>query len=276
MQVASIREVDIETYEEVYDLTIEDNHNYFIVPNGTGILVHNCHGLTGKSADALLVDLENPPKHVVFILITNESHKLKPTLLDRCKKLELKPLKSEHVKELLLRAAKKEEVFQSSKYDDMFETLARVFEGRNRDALNALSNLADIARSRKISKEDIASVVKQVTGVDYNDIVKFMIYMYNGKTKEAFQVLAGVDDFNGFSHVALDLNTYLLKCKTGLNPPFHYGGKVLLKSAASIKVPRIIGFQRVLIDMRREVTQTSAVAPEAILLYYATKLGDVE
>jgi DNA polymerase-3 subunit gamma/tau len=242
------------------------------------IIIEEAHGLTGKSADALLVDLENPPKHVVFILITNEPHKIKATLINRCKKLELRPLKAEHIKELLLRAAKKEEVFQSSKYNDMFDTLSRVFEGRNRDAINALSNLADISKSRKISKEDIASVVKQVSGIEYNDIVKFMIYMYNKEPNKAFALLNGVTDYNGFTHVLLDLNTYLLKHKTGLNPPFHYGGKALVRAISgksSVKVDTVNSIQRILIDVRREVTQVSAVQPEAILLYYATKLGEI-
>jgi DNA polymerase-3 subunit gamma/tau len=239
------------------------------------ILIEEAHGLTGKSADALLVDLENPPDHVVFILITNEPHKLRPTILDRCKKLELKPLRAEHIKQVLKRAAEKEEVFQSSKYEELFDTLARIFEGRNRDALNALSNLADINRERKISKEDIASVVKQVSGIDYNDIVKFLIYMYKGEPANAFKIVAGVDDYSGFTYTLLDLNTYLLKCKTGLQPPFHYGGKTLFKAVGSVKVDKINTFQRVLIDMRREVTQVGAVSPEAVLLYHATKLGDV-
>jgi DNA polymerase III gamma/tau subunit len=213
------------------------------------------------------------------MLITNESHKLKPTILDRCKKLELKPLSAENIKLVLKRAAEKEGVFQSSKYEEIFDTLSRVFEGRNRDALNALSNLADIHRERKITKEDIASVVKQVSGIDYNDIVKFMIYMYNGEPNKAFSILNGVDDFNGFTHVLLDLNTYLLKSKTGMNPPFNYGGKTLVKAMSSTKaqvsVVKVNDFQRILIDMRREVTQVSAVSPEAVLLHYATKLGDI-
>jgi DNA polymerase-3 subunit gamma/tau len=247
-----------------------------IVKGKVVIIIEEAHGLTGKSADALLVDLENPPDHVVFILITNEPHKLRPTLINRCKKLQLKPLKAEHIKQILLKAAEREDVFKSEKYDSLFESLSTIFEGRNRDALNALSNLADISRERKITREDIVASVKEVTGLDYKDIPKFLVAMYNGKPAEAFTVLNGVEDYNGFTFALLDMNTYLLKTKTGMKPTFNYGGNILVKSLKHVNVPTINAFQRVLIDMRRETTQTSAVAPESILLYYATKLGEIE
>lgn len=240
------------------------------------LIIEEAHGLTGKAADALLVVLENPPEHVVIILCTNEEQKLKPTVRDRCKKIKLLPLKAEQIEELLKRVAEKENVFQPFEdHKAVFRTLSKIFEGRNRDAINALSNLADIARVRKIEKEDISDVLKSVAGFDYSDVPKFLGRMYKGDHVEAFEIIQGVTDFNGFTHSLLDINTHFLKSRTGLKPPFHYGGKVLLATIGKHKVPIATAhkFQKELINMRREMTTGSAVDPEAIFVYYAINLG---
>lgn len=240
------------------------------------IIIEEAHGLTGKSGDALLVDLENPPDHVVFILCTNEEHKLKQTVRDRCRKIQLRPLSAEGVKELLTRAATKEKVFQPVEdYDDLFTMLGKVFEGRNRDAINTLSNLADISRVRKIKKEDIQSVARSVVGFDYSDGPKFLAAMYKGDLQNASAIIKRVTDYNGFTFALVDVNNYLLKQRVGLKPDFNYGGKTLTSALGGTKIPvsKVHHFQRILIDMRREVTAVSAVSPEAIFIYYAVKFG---
>ena len=46
--------------------------------------------LTTAAFNAFLKTLEEPPKHVIFILATTEKHKIIPTILSRCQIFEFK------------------------------------------------------------------------------------------------------------------------------------------------------------------------------------------
>lgn len=273
---------DIIEYNAVVDTGIDDIRSLLqrinfkpLEANKKVVIIDEAHGLSGKAASGLLEALENPPEHVVIILCTNEDQKLLTTIKDRCKKIQLKPLNSEQIEILLKRAADKEKVFQpTDKYDKLFKVLGSLFPGRNRDALNTLSNLADIARSRKINREDIVDIAQKSLGIEYSDIPKFLGLLYQGKNKEAFDILERVTDYNGFTFVLLDLNTYAIKQLTGLKPKFNYGAKIFIPYLKGVNVTKLNAFQKILIELRKEITQTSAVAPEAILVYHCVRLGN--
>ena len=53
-------------------------------------LLDEAHQLTTESFNALLKNLEEPPKHVVFILATTNPEKLPKTIQSRCLQLNLK------------------------------------------------------------------------------------------------------------------------------------------------------------------------------------------
>jgi len=48
------------------------------------IIIRDAHRLTEKSQNALLKTLEEPPRHLVIILVTHRIGKLLPTILSRC------------------------------------------------------------------------------------------------------------------------------------------------------------------------------------------------
>ena len=47
--------------------------------------------LTQGAFNALLMTLEVPPKHAIFVLATTEAHKVIPTIISRCQRFDLKP-----------------------------------------------------------------------------------------------------------------------------------------------------------------------------------------
>ena len=47
-------------------------------------IIDEAHMLTTEAFNALLKTLEEPPKHVIFILATTERHKIPTTILSRC------------------------------------------------------------------------------------------------------------------------------------------------------------------------------------------------
>ncbi|MBM2831525.1 MAG: polymerase subunit gamma and tau, partial [Dehalococcoidia bacterium] len=51
-------------------------------------IIDEVHMLTDAASNALLKTLEEPPPYIMFILATTEPHKLLPTLLSRCQRLD--------------------------------------------------------------------------------------------------------------------------------------------------------------------------------------------
>ena len=55
-------------------------------------IIDEVHMLTDSAFNALLKTLEEPPKHVIFILATTEIHKLPATILSRCARFDFRLL----------------------------------------------------------------------------------------------------------------------------------------------------------------------------------------
>jgi DNA polymerase III, gamma/tau subunits len=53
-------------------------------------IIDEVHMLTNEAFNALLKTLEEPPKHLIFILATTEPEKLPQTILSRCQDLILR------------------------------------------------------------------------------------------------------------------------------------------------------------------------------------------
>jgi DNA polymerase-3 subunit delta' len=53
------------------------------------VLIHPAETLNKASANALLKMLEEPPADVLFILVSHQPHKLLPTILSRCQKIDM-------------------------------------------------------------------------------------------------------------------------------------------------------------------------------------------
>ena len=50
----------------------------------TVVILDEVHGLSNKAVQTLLLTLEKPPKHVIFILCTTEADKVPDTIKNRC------------------------------------------------------------------------------------------------------------------------------------------------------------------------------------------------
>ena len=96
-------------------------------------IVDEVHMLSPSAFNALLKTLEEPPKHVVFILATTEVHKLPATILSRCMRFDFKLVSVEELTGLLSRILDDEKV----KYEDKaLSLIARAGEGSVRDTLS--------------------------------------------------------------------------------------------------------------------------------------------
>ena len=60
-------------------------------------IIDEVHMLTTEAFNALLKTLEEPPKHVIFILATTEVHKLPATITSRCQRFDFHRIKPKDI-----------------------------------------------------------------------------------------------------------------------------------------------------------------------------------
>jgi DNA polymerase-3 subunit gamma/tau len=114
-------------------------------------IIDEVHMLSGASFNALLKTVEEPPKHVVFIMATTEKHKVPETILSRCQQFEFRTIATAKIVERLKLIARAENI---SLPDDAVREIARSGEGSMRDAQSAMDQVITFAGD-KIKKEDV-------------------------------------------------------------------------------------------------------------------------
>ena len=95
-------------------------------------IIDEVHMLSIGAFNAFLKTLEEPPKHVVFILATTEKQKIIPTILSRCQTYDFKRISVKDCKAHLETIAKDQKI----EFDDeSLDLIAQKADGALRDAL---------------------------------------------------------------------------------------------------------------------------------------------
>jgi DNA polymerase III subunit gamma/tau len=101
-------------------------------------ILDEAHMLTKEAWNAFLKTLEEPPPRTVFVLATTESHKVMPTIADRCQRFDFQRPSLEQISEVLNRVAASESITID---DGAVAMIARSAQGSFRDALGTLDQL---------------------------------------------------------------------------------------------------------------------------------------
>jgi len=101
-------------------------------------IIDEVHMLTKEAFNALLKTLEEPPKHVVFILATTEQDKILNTITSRCQVFQFRAPTRAMLRETVLSVAKKEKFTLDTHSADMIAIAA---DGSFRDALSIMQKI---------------------------------------------------------------------------------------------------------------------------------------
>lgn len=101
-------------------------------------IIDEVHMLSGPAFAALLKTLEEPPKHVVFILATTELHKVPATIASRCQLFRFKRATSEEMKTRLTHILQEE---KRTADDDLITFITERSDGCYRDGESLLGQL---------------------------------------------------------------------------------------------------------------------------------------
>ena len=152
-------------------------------------LLDEAHMLTTESFNALLKNLEEPPKHVVFILATTNPEKLPKTVQSRCLQLNLKTVGGtvliNHLKMIL--------ESETINFDnESIELIANAASGSVRDALTLL----DQAIAHGSGLLEAESVKKLLGTIDNSHLISMLHSIIDGKGQSAFDDLAQIEELS--------------------------------------------------------------------------------
>ena len=117
-------------------------NNVKLVPSGSKFKVYiidEVHMLTASAFNALLLTLEEPPSHVVFILATTDIQDVPITILSRCQRFDFKPVNKSAIVGRLKHVCTEESIKIT---DEALEEIALISAGGMRDALGMLDQLS--------------------------------------------------------------------------------------------------------------------------------------
>ncbi|MBI2476526.1 MAG: DNA polymerase III subunit gamma/tau [Candidatus Taylorbacteria bacterium] len=135
------------------------------------------HMFSKSAFNALLKTLEEPPKHVVFILATTEIGKLPETVISRCQVFRLKKPTREILKQSAAAIAKKEGFTLEA---GAAELIALLGDGSFRDTQGILQKIISASEDKKISLAE----VETVTGAPKGSLVNGFVEALSGKAFE--------------------------------------------------------------------------------------------
>ncbi|MCK5589102.1 MAG: DNA polymerase III subunit gamma/tau [Candidatus Pacebacteria bacterium] len=164
-------------------------------------IIDEVHMLTKEASNALLKTLEEPPKHVIFILATTEKEKILDTIKSRCQIFDFKNANLEDSKKLVKKIAKKEEVDID---DKSIEFVAKLGNGSFRDTVSFLQKVISIF-NKKIVFEEIDGIF-QKNNQKLED--EFLKALNENKKEDSFKIYSEVlksnIDFNYFLEAILE------------------------------------------------------------------------
>lgn len=152
-------------------------------------IIDEVHMLSTGAFNALLKTLEEPPKHVVFILATTEEQKIPLTIVSRCQKFNFVKLSVDNIVKRLRDIADLEKITVD---EDVLIEIARFSDGGMRDAISMFDQLLS-SSSGNISIND----VYEINGIlSFSSICDFFIILIE---QDLTKILKFVDnaDANG-------------------------------------------------------------------------------
>ena len=130
-------------------------------------IIDETHMLSSSAFNAFLKTLEEPPKHVIFILATTEKHKIIPTILSRCQIFDFNRIKVQDIAEHLAGIATKEGV---SADPEALHLIAMKADGALRDALSIFDQMVTFSGNNLTYK----SISENLNILDYEYYFKII------------------------------------------------------------------------------------------------------
>ena len=128
-------------------------------------IIDEVHMLSSSAFNALLKTLEEPPKHVIFILATTEINKVPETIVSRCQCYDFKRISVQDIVDCLSNICSKEGIEVN---DNVLNLIGSYCNGGMRDSIGLLDKL--LSYSNVINEELFFDVVGMVDSDIISDL----------------------------------------------------------------------------------------------------------
>ena len=199
-------------------------------------IIDEVHMLSKWAFNALLKILEEPPKHVKFILATTETHKVPETIISRCQRYDFKSITLEDIKRRLEDIADQEWITIDV---ESLDYIANAASGALRNAISLFEQLEEnntveyktiIERLWLTDNSIIAESYEKLLSTDLTVVSDVVKLTWEGKNIQLFyaqlleyakkQAIANLssDDVQARIHILTKLNSWLTEMKHSFDP----------------------------------------------------------
>lgn len=206
-------------------------------------IIDEVHMMTTSAFNALLLTLEEPPAHAVFIMATTNVENVPITILSRCQRFNFQKISLENLKKQISKICDLEKIKIT---EEAIEEIAYLSEGGLRDALSLLdqlsSNEEEITAEKilenygSISSKFVKDLLKELSEGDVSSVIEKIQELENTSSdykifiKKVVQELAhiavfikvnnyqGLFSFQQVKKLIFELNDVLNKININVNP----------------------------------------------------------
>ena len=222
-------------------------------------IIDEVHMLTVQAFNALLKTLEEPPKHVIFILATTEYHKIPLTITSRCQKFQFNKIDDNLI---VLRLRKIADLEKIEITDEALMEIAKISDGGMRDSINFLDQLRSFKCDEKITVDDVYDVCGNVSVFDIKNL---LVYIKNNDVENItlfFEKLSETGkNYTKFMENFCDFLKDVILFKNNVSNKLINSNKDVLNEVADLfsidNIYSIINDVNVLIDRLRFVSRQS-------------------
>ena len=206
-------------------------------------IIDEVHMLSQSAFNALLLTLEEPPEHVIFILATTNIESVPITILSRCQRFDFKRISNADLLKQLKFVCDSENILFD---EEGLMEIANLADGGLRDALSILDQLSKneekittdlvVREIGSISNQKIEDLVNSIANanvenfenimqsfqensLNYKVIIKKIIYVLS---KVAVDIIKGTNsiniDYDKCKNIILDLNNLINKININVDP----------------------------------------------------------
>ena len=130
-------------------------------------IIDEVHMMTTSAFNALLLTLEEPPAHAVFIMATTNVENVPITILSRCQRFNFQKISLENLKKQIRKICDLEKIKIT---EEAIEEIAYLSEGGLRDALSLLDQLS--SNEEEITAEKILENYGSISSKFVKDLLK--------------------------------------------------------------------------------------------------------
>jgi len=216
-QGMDVIEIDAASHTGVDNVREHIIENARFAPNKSTykiFIIDEVHMLSNSAFNALLKTLEEPPRHVIFIMATTETHKVPATIISRCQRFDFRHINQETMMKRLQKLADQE----GRAIDEaVLRHIAWKSGGSMRDSESLLGQLL-AATSGTVTSEAASQILPQRQS---EDTIAYIAAALRGEIADGFalvkRIVEGGASIPHFFDDAIDTTRALLLLKTTNN-----------------------------------------------------------